>query len=186
MSFGMGHQIGIGKTPNMEHCPEGIVNLFRYVRFALGRSNVNAGSYLNELQVIDTEGVNRALGRHEHLTPDATATYLSQSYKPANAFDGIINSWTWMMDYKVGKRPYVLDLGDSYALSEVRLYPYYPGRRIFQDVKIELSNDQEDWLLIYDSEASADAAPYTGRQVSSSDGLRFEVDLAIAFWQGAS
>lgn len=181
MSFGMAHQIGVGRTTHI--CPpsSGIVNSFRYVRFSLGRSDKNAGSYLNQLQVIDTDGVNRALGRHEYLTPAGTEIWASYPLK--EAFNGsIVSNKTWGLGYH--KKTHILDLGSSYVLSEVRMYPYYADGRTFQDVGIEISNDQETWYLIHDSEADGTTSLYHGRQAGTAEGLVFDISAALVFLQG--
>ena len=171
-------RLGRRGVRNAHSGTHGIVNSFRYVRFTLGRSTANAGAFLNELQVIDVDGVNRALGRHDHLDPAGVAPWTQ--YPLIEAFNGeITSSKTWGLGYH--KHSHVLDLGDSYALSEIRMYPFYLDKRTFQDVGLEVSNDQETWYLIHDSEGDGTASRYHGRIKGSGLGIICNVPYALAF-----
>jgi len=114
----------------------------RYVRDWLNGSTANAYNHWNEIQVIDFDGTNRALG--------LTATSNAAMANPAFMTDGIINA-----SYSGNSSSVLayaqLDLGALYSIKEIKVWHYYPDGRTYNSTKTEVSEDGIIWYAIFDS-----------------------------------
>ncbi|MBN2747477.1 MAG: hypothetical protein JXR34_12185 [Bacteroidales bacterium] len=133
----------------------GRLNKVRYFRNYLNGSTANSYSDWVELQAIDTNNVNVALGKSAicHKASDGTIVALDA---PARVTDGLLILHTYTT---LAERVYVeIDLGSIYALREIKMWHYYVDYRSYHDNKVEVSEDGITWYPIFDSNIDGEYA----------------------------
>lgn len=114
----------------------------RYVRDWLNGSNKNAGNHWYEIEVYEN-GENIAYGKN---VTSNVAIYRSNVFTDGN------RAGTY--GYTASGNPaYVeLDLGKiHYSVDNVKIFHYYPDRRVYENTKTEVSPDGKNWYTIFDS-----------------------------------
>lgn len=120
--------------------------LGRYFYFESNGSSANPGNHLAEVQIVDTEGVNRALGM-------GLLRYSAVNGSSSNATkvtDGN-TSYSSYFDFGEGRQYVVIDLGDVYDISYIKVWRYYSDRRTYKDVFIKVSLDDVNYTTVFSS-----------------------------------
>lgn len=136
--------------------------LGRYFYFESNGSSRNTGNHLVEVQIVDIEGVNRALGRGL-----LRYSAISGSSDPARVTDGD-TSYLNYFDFGTGKQYVVIDLGDVYDISYINVWRYYSGSRIYKDIYIRVSLDDVNYTTVFSSNVN-------GTYTETSAGKRIDI-----------
>lgn len=146
--------------------------LGRYFYFESNGSNSNAFNFYVEIQIVDKDGVNRALGR-------GLARYSNihtGSKDPSVVTDGDTNTNNYFATVE-GKGHIVIDLGDVYDISYIKIWRYYGDGRTFKDVFIKVSKDDVNYTTVFSSEVDGlYAESSSGKQI---DILNFDPTVPI-------
>lgn len=146
--------------------------LGRYFYFEANGSNSNSINFYTEIQIVDKDGVNRAFGR-------GLARYSSihpNSKDPSVVTDGDTNTNNFFANVE-GKGHIVIDLGDVYDISYIKIWRYYGDRRTFKDVFIKVSKDDVNYTTVFSSEVDGTYAETAeGKQI---DILNFDPTAPI-------
>lgn len=118
----------------------------RYIKLASNGSNKNAGNHYAEVEAVDVDGVNRALGRGLY-----TYSYMNTTAgKPSVVTDGD-RSYTKYFDNGEGSQWIVIDLGAVFNIAEIRIWRYYTDGRIYKNCVISVSLDNAEYTAVFDS-----------------------------------
>lgn len=137
--------------------------LGRYFYFEQNGSNTNGGNHLVEVQIVDKDGVNRASGRGL-----LRYSYYNTYGKPPSVVTDGNTSYNSYFDFGEGKQYVVIDLGDIYDISYIKVWRYYSGGRIYKDIFIKVSKDDVDYTTVFSSEVDG-----TYKETSSG----YQIDL---------
>lgn len=133
--------------------------LGRYFYFESNGSNKNKNNHIVEIQIVDTEGVNRALGRGLLRYSNSTGG------DPSIVTDGDTSSANYF-DLNTGRQHAVIDLGDVYDISYIKVWRYYQAARIYNDVYIKVSLDDVNYTTVFSSNVNGTyQEPSAGKQI---------------------
>lgn len=108
----------------------------RYIRDWLNGSNKNTGNHWVEIQAIDKNGTNVALGKTDNLITDGS-TESSPYYSLSSGLKNV-----------------VVDLGAVYDIDKLKIWHYWSDKRVYNNTKTEISVDGVNWEVVFDSELS--------------------------------
>ncbi len=139
----------------------------RYIRDWTNGSTSNTGDHWVELQAIDQDDVNQALGIA--ITTNRTDAE-NTSYPYSRVTDGGTNTANYA-ELSFADPVYVqVDLGTLMDIKEVKVWHYYSDGRTYYDTKTEVSKDGANWITIFDSvESGTYAEISSGKTHSLSD-----------------
>lgn len=134
--------------------------LGRYFYFESNGSSSNPGNHLVEVQIVDTEGINRALGR-------GVLRYSGGSGSNASKVTDGDTSYNNFFDFGEGKQHVVIDLGAVYDISYIKVWRYYSGGRAYKGVFIKVSKDDVNYTTVFSSEVDGTYAETAeGKQIN--------------------
>jgi hypothetical protein len=113
----------------------------RYIRDTANGNSVNQWNHIVEIQAIDTNGVNVALGKSGDV-----------------ATDGVVDIYESGINY-VGMdtfSKYTLDLGAVHKIKSITVWHFYLDGRTYHNTKLEISTDGENWAAVFDSAVSGE------------------------------
>ncbi len=113
----------------------------RYIRDAVNGNTVNAYCHWVEVQALTSDGANVALGKS---VSGATMS------NPGRITDGNTTS-SFYADAGTGSKIITIDLGQVYAIAEVKVWHYYADWRTYKDTKTEVSADGVNWITLHDA-----------------------------------
>lgn len=135
-----------GKTSN---APFKSTTQVRYIRDWLNGSegfNGNSSSYWVEVEALDSNGTNVALGKPVTTNSDSTDLALIT--------DGNIDSNSYATATGPLLAQVTIDLQAIYDIASITRWHYYADNRVFADTKTEVSIDNTNWVTVYDSAVS--------------------------------
>lgn len=138
----------------------------RYFYFESNGTNVNAGNHLVEVQIVDVNGMNRALGKGLLRY----SNYNTYGQPPSSVTDGN-TSGTLYFDFGEGKQYVVIDLGAVYEISYIKIWRYYVDRRVYNDVFVKVSTDDVNYETVFSSKVNG---------TYPEDPLGYKIDLPIS------
>ncbi|MCK5111585.1 MAG: YbhB/YbcL family Raf kinase inhibitor-like protein [Arcobacteraceae bacterium] len=120
---------------------------YRYVRFYGDGSNKNAGTHIVEIEVYDTNNVNVARGKavQGYTVIDNQPFSISNSSEITDGERGTFG-YAGMSGYKY----VLLDLGSLHELKSIKVWRYYYDGRRYNKTHIKVSNDNINWVSLYD------------------------------------
>ena len=118
----------------------------RYFRFTSNGSNKNSSNHYVEIQIFNAAGTNLALNKTVEYS------YKEGSSNPAYVTNGNYSSSSQYFDVGPGKAWVIIDLGTSQEISAIKIWRYYADSRIYNNCTVEVSEDKENWYLIYSSD----------------------------------
>lgn len=123
----------------------------RYIRDFCGTNNMNASAHWVEIQAINNQNKNLALGK----TVTSTASSLHKG-TPDWVTDGDIEAANWIgCDANDTNPPSVtVDLGQMQDITTVIVRHYYGDGRVYNATKTQVSADGIEWNTIFDSAIS--------------------------------
>lgn len=135
--------------------------LGRYFYFESNGSSANRGNHINEVQIVDKDGVNLASGRGVFRFSTGAAYGTSGNV----VTDGNINNY---LDFGEGQQHIVIDLGAVYDISYIKVWRY--TGRYYKDVFVKVSTDDIEYTTVF---SSAENGTYT----ETSAG--YQIDLPL-------
>jgi hypothetical protein len=110
----------------------------RYIRDWVNGSTANTGNHWTEIEAVDHQGINIALGK------PATSTILTDGVTASSPYysTGIAGT---------GGNYVEIDLEELYDIQYVRVRHYYADGRTYHNTKTEVSSDGANWFAIFDS-----------------------------------
>lgn len=123
----------------------------RYIRDWVNGSDKNDSSHWYEIKVLSDKGINRALGLIPSYggegQPDTEYGHDDLSV----VTDGDIGD-TDFLDLRDGKSYVEIDLGMGYTdIDTIVVWHYWKDNRIYNESKVEVSEDGENWITLFDS-----------------------------------
>ena len=119
----------------------------RYIYNTTNGSTANTSNHWVEIQAIDMAGVNVALGR---LPSSSSYENGNDSYWQ-DLTDGIITTSPYI-NVVSGVHWVILDLGEEYDLSSIRIWHYYGDSRSYYDTETRVAGNDETYRVIDDLE----------------------------------
>lgn len=152
----------------------------RYIRDWLSGSNRNSWNHWVEIEAIDNNGENKALGKS--LTSN-TAFYSSRPISKLTDgnkhYGDYWSTWPWNKYAQV-------DLWDLYDITQVNIWHYYNDSytstktwRIYNNTKTEVSSDWQTWYTLFDS-----ATEWTYVEPQDGSGRNYDVEERIGDIEG--
>ena len=118
--------------------------LGRYFYFEANGSDKSEYTHYVEIQIVDKDGVNRALGRGL-LRYSGTSTG-----EPSVVVDGSTDVTNYFTQ-NGGARHIVIDLGAVYDISYIKIWRYYGDERVYKDIFVKVSTDDIDYTTVFSS-----------------------------------
>jgi len=137
--------------------------MVRYIRDWTNGSNKNSGDHVVEIKAISKSGVNLASG----ITPTTNASSVSNIERVT---DGDLNTYNYAGFTNSSNNYCQIDLGSSRELNYIHVWHYYADNRIYNDTKVEISNDGVNWVVLFDSATE-------GTYIETSDGHKVMVNI---------
>lgn len=135
--------------------------LGRYFYFESNGSTKNVDNHITEIQIIDKDGVNRALGR-------GVFDYSGTSYADhLLVTDGITTTDPYYILYN-GRQYLIIDIGAVYDIAYIKIWRYYGDSRAYHDVFIKVSKDNISYKTVFSSEKD-------GEYVETSAGKTIDI-----------
>lgn len=118
-------------------------NRIRYIRDWLNGSTSNTSNHWVEIQAIDLNGVNVALGKSATTNGTGTSTLnlLTDGSTATSPYNGHNTGLNWV----------AIDLDGYFELKEIKVWHYYGDGRTYHNTKTEVSDDGVHWYTIFDS-----------------------------------
>lgn len=121
----------------------------RYIRDYVAGSTVNGNHHWIELQALDFNSNNMALGKIPTVqSPFHLNTPQSITNGTMNGYAEISNSPTYRQNY------IQIDLGATYFIQKLIIHHYYSDNRTYFGTKTEVSEDGINWITLFDSAIS--------------------------------
>ena len=136
--------------------------LGRYFYFESNGSTANNSNHITEIQIFNKSGENIALNKGVYRT-NHTGT-----------ISGIITdgntSTSPYVDLSDGAKYVVIDLGNIYDVSRIKIWRYYSDGRTYRDIFIKVSIDDVDYTTVFSSEVD-------GLYKETSEGKQIDLPL---------
>jgi hypothetical protein len=132
----------------------------RYIRDWINGSSANTSNHWVEIQAIDKTGTNVALGKTSTVNGHSATSTLT---------DGDTTSTSYYSDGATTLSNAIVDLGQLYTISQVKIWHYYADGRTYNNTKTEVSQDGQIWYPIFDSAVE-------GTYVETSAGRTYDLN----------
>ena len=125
--------------------------LFRYIRDYVNGSSANTGNHWVEIQALDTDGDNKAL--NQSITGSSPA---DASHPYTIAVDGNTDTAQYAYAQGTGLQFVEIDMGALYNIKTLKVWHYYADGRTYHNTKVEVSEDGDNWTVVFDSAADGE------------------------------
>lgn len=133
----------------------------RYIRDHVYGSTINTASHWVELEAIDYDGVNRALGRGISSSENRTSSLVTDGNTGSASYFGVSAPEGWVQ----------VDLGEAYELKEIKVWHYYADGRTYHKSKTEVSVDGKSWHAVFDSRVDGEYPETAAGKTHTLDAL---------------
>jgi hypothetical protein len=123
--------------------------LGRYFKFTSNGSSVNESNHCVEVQIVNTDGKNVALGKGAFWVSNIGSAGLRGD--PAQLTDGNTTSANYF-DLGPGEQSFIIDVGEIVNASYVKIWRYWLDGRKYNGVSVEVSLDNESYETVFSSE----------------------------------
>ena len=122
--------------------------LGRYFKFTSNGSSVNESNHCVEVQIVNTDGKNVALGKGAFWVSNIGDTGLRGD--PAQLTDGDTTSYNYF-DLGPGEQSFIIDVGEIVNATYVKVWRYWLDGRKYLDVSVAVSLDNESYETVFSS-----------------------------------
>lgn len=113
----------------------------RYIRDAINGSTTNASNHWVEIQALNSSGTNLALGKSITASGVSNANLITDGNTASDPY----------ADGGSGLKSVTVDLGQAYAVSDVKVWHYYKNARSYKASKTEISANGTNWTTLHDA-----------------------------------
>lgn len=108
--------------------------------------------------------------KYINLTSNATITSNDTILNVQNLYDNIVQLVTGFVDIHAGIKWLKFDLGSIYNISNINIW-HYPDGRTYHDVIIQISNDDINWITLFNNDINNSAGQGIGTDSEYAEGF---------------
>ena len=141
----------------------------RYIRTHSNGSSINTANHAVDFQAYDfglgKDRKNVALNKAIYTTTTATSTGSTKT--PSEIITDGDTNYSAYVGFGTGSQRLMVDLGSNQDITGVRIWRYWYGGRTYHDTKLEVSEDNINWITLQDSSITGEY-PETERGYDAS------------------